>query len=266
MTELTTAATGVDNQNPWPGLESFKEGDAYFFHGREQESAELVLLVKRETLTVLFSRSGLGKTSLLRAGVFPKLRALECLPIYVRLDYSLIAKPLADQVLEAIQKAAQDAECEAPPASPEQNLWEYFHGKDADFWSKKNSPVMPVLVFDRFEEMFTLGRRSEVQRARSEYFLQELADLIENRAPAELRKRLEQNESEAATYSFGKETCKIILSLREDYLPELEMLRPLIPSIMSNRLRIQPLQPEQALEVVLKAGENLVARRSLIRL
>ncbi len=190
--EPITTPTGVDEQNPWPGLESFREGDALFFHGREQESAELLRLIKREPLTVLFSRSGLGKTSLLRAGVFPKLREQECLPIYVRLDYSLIAEPLADQVMTAISKAVIESECEAPERAAGQTIWEYFHGKNADFWSKKNSPVMPVLVFDQFEEIFTLGRRTEVQSARSEFFLKELADLIENRTPAELREKLEE--------------------------------------------------------------------------
>ena len=126
--ETTSVSAGVNEQNPWPGLESFRENDTFFFHGREQETAELVRLVKRETLTVLFSRSGLGKTSLLRAGVFPRLREQDYLPIYIRLDYSLTALPLAEQVMAEILKAAKAAGCEAPEPGSEETLWEPNQG------------------------------------------------------------------------------------------------------------------------------------------
>ena len=39
------------------------------------KGTELLRLIKREPLTVLFGQSGLGKSSLLQAGVFPRLRA-----------------------------------------------------------------------------------------------------------------------------------------------------------------------------------------------
>ena len=44
------------------------------FHGRDEEAAELARRVQRKNLTVLFGQSGLGKTSLLRAGLVPRLR------------------------------------------------------------------------------------------------------------------------------------------------------------------------------------------------
>ncbi len=58
---------GLSRDNPWPGLDPFDESDREYFHGRTAESGELVRLVRRELLTVLFGRSGLGKTSLLKA-------------------------------------------------------------------------------------------------------------------------------------------------------------------------------------------------------
>ena len=110
LSSPATQTSSVDAQNPWPGLESFREDDAFFFHGREQEASELLRLAKRDTLTVLFSRSGLGKTSLLRAGLFPKLRDERFLPLYIRLDYSKTAEPLAEQVKAAILKAVENGE------------------------------------------------------------------------------------------------------------------------------------------------------------
>jgi ABC-type transport system involved in cytochrome bd biosynthesis fused ATPase/permease subunit len=64
---VSSADFGVDNQNPWLGLASFTEELSSYFHGRENETAELFRLLKRETLTVFFGQSGLGKTSMLNA-------------------------------------------------------------------------------------------------------------------------------------------------------------------------------------------------------
>jgi len=44
----------VDAQNPWLGLTSFTEETRSFFHGREEEGAELARRVQRKLLTVLF--------------------------------------------------------------------------------------------------------------------------------------------------------------------------------------------------------------------
>ena len=71
---LGVESSAVDADNPWPGLASFTEAGRDFFFGREKETEELVRLVHRNTLTVLFGQSGLGKSSLLHAGVFPLLR------------------------------------------------------------------------------------------------------------------------------------------------------------------------------------------------
>jgi len=90
---LTPDTGMVDAANPWPGLASFREADQAFFHGREAESAELTRLVLRERLTVLFGLSGLGKSSLLAAGVFPRLRQQNVLPVPLRLDFSALFAP-----------------------------------------------------------------------------------------------------------------------------------------------------------------------------
>ena len=104
------AHQSLDRDNPWPGLAPFDERDRTFFHGRDAEAAELLRLVRREPLTVLFGRSGLGKTSLLKAGLFPALRDEDFLPVYVRLDHAEAAPPLVEQVLRELQ-AACGAQC-----------------------------------------------------------------------------------------------------------------------------------------------------------
>src|ERR1700722_7734297 len=81
-------AAAVDERNPWLGLASFTEETRAYFYGREDEVAELSGRVQRKLLTVLFGQSGLGKTSILRAGLVPRLRAQGYCPIYVRIDYA----------------------------------------------------------------------------------------------------------------------------------------------------------------------------------
>ena len=68
-----TTTTKLDHDNPWPGLESYEEDAQYFFFGREHKVEELLNKVLDAPVTVLFGRSGLGKTSLLQAGLFPLL-------------------------------------------------------------------------------------------------------------------------------------------------------------------------------------------------
>ena len=76
----------LDEQNPWPGLATYDEGASDFFFGREDEVEELLRLIKLSPLTVLYGKSGLGKSSLLQAGLFPRLRQAYFLPVYIRLD------------------------------------------------------------------------------------------------------------------------------------------------------------------------------------
>ena len=64
----------ADAQHPWLGLSSFTEETRGYFYGREEEVGELARRVQRKLLTVLFGQSGLGKTSILRAGIVPRLR------------------------------------------------------------------------------------------------------------------------------------------------------------------------------------------------
>jgi len=78
----------IDPQNPWLGLSSYTEESRANFHGRDEEAAELARRVQRKLLTVLFGQSGLGKTSLLRAGLVPRLRGEGYCPVYVRVDNS----------------------------------------------------------------------------------------------------------------------------------------------------------------------------------
>ena len=219
MTELDTdPAHSLDTENPWPGLMPFTEATQAFFHGRDAEAAELFRRVRRERLTILFGQSGLGKSSLLNAGLFPRLRAADFLPVYLRLDLANESLSSIAQIKAALAENLAAHDVEGPPPHRDETLWAYFHGKETEFWSRRNRVVTPVLVLDQFEEVFTLGRGASSIDA----LIEELAALVENRPPQSVRSALEDSPEAAERYDFAKQSCKLILALREDFLPELE--------------------------------------------
>ena len=244
--------------NPWPGLQSFDEESSSFFFGRQGETDTLFRLVRREKLTVFYGRSGLGKTSLLHAGLFPLLRAANLFPVTIRLDYGAKAPPGITQVKQSIAAALQSGGIDARPPREEESLWEYFHSADLDFWDAQNRLYSLVLVFDQFEERFTLGRQSAETDRDAEAFLTELSELIENRPPSALRARFETEPGSVGHYDFDKNHCKVVLGLREDFLPELESLRDRFPGILENSFRLQEMSKTAAMEVIRKPAPSLV--------
>lgn len=250
----------VDAENPWPGLAPFTEDQRAYFHGRSKDSAELLQLVKRESLTIVYGRSGLGKSSLLQAGLFPLLREVDGLPIYIRLAFSAQAPPLAQQVFDAVTAGSTAAGVEFAKPRPGQSLWEYFQHSHSDFWTAQNRPATPVLVLDQFEEIFTLGRADDATRQRVQEFLTQLGDLVENRVPENLKARFAAGELKTGDFEFDEQRSKVVLSLREDYVPELGSLRPVMRSIdvLSNWKRLLPMSGTDALEAVLQPGASLV--------
>src|SRR5258708_22247230 len=68
--------------SPYRGLEPFDERDAAFFFGGERETQLITANLFAAPLTILYGASGVGKSSVLRAGVLPRLRTRpELLPV-----------------------------------------------------------------------------------------------------------------------------------------------------------------------------------------
>jgi tetratricopeptide (TPR) repeat protein len=253
-------SSGVDAENPWPGLVAFTEQSHEFFRGRIEEAEDLSRRVQRKNLTVLFGQSGLGKSSLLNAGLFPRLRAEGYLPVSIRLDHSTSGMPLSQQVIASVIRAVVAAGGQSANKSEDatQTPWEFLHRRGARFQSAEGEPLRLVLVFDQFEELFSIGRASEQGRARTADFVVELADVIENRAPKSLEQRLEQNPELMRQFAFGEGDDRFLICLREDYLPHLEELRQAMPSIVENRMRLTRLDGARALEAVVEPARHLI--------
>jgi len=69
----------------YPGINPFTTDEKDIFFGRTSEIDKLFKLLRVEELVVLFSKSGLGKSSLINAGVIPMIQEKNVfLPISVK--------------------------------------------------------------------------------------------------------------------------------------------------------------------------------------
>ncbi len=255
------AQVTVDAQHPWLGLASFTEETRGYFYGREDEVAELARRVQRKLLTILFGQSGLGKTSILRAGIVPRLRPEGYCPVYVRIDYSPDSPPPSEQIKQAIFRETQASGqwTQSGSAVSGESLWEFLHHRDDVLRDASGKTLIPLIIFDQFEEIFTLAQSDDFGRQRAAQFLDDLADLVENRAPRELEERIERDDAAAEKFDFARADYRILIALREDYLAHLEGLKGKMPSITQNRMRLARMTGAQALAAVMNPGGKLVS-------
>src|SRR5688500_10028764 len=85
-------AIDLSRENPFAGPLTYIEAWREYFFGREAEKCELFERVQQFPVTVLYGKSGTGKSSLLQAGLYPMLREHHFVPIHfpLKLDARLI--------------------------------------------------------------------------------------------------------------------------------------------------------------------------------
>ena len=96
---------------------------------------------------------------MLRAGLVPRLRDEGYCPVYVRIDYATGSPAPSEQIKQAIFRATKAAGHWTRPGSALQgeSLWEFLHHREDLLRDESGRPLMPLLIFDQFEEIFTLG-------------------------------------------------------------------------------------------------------------
>jgi tetratricopeptide (TPR) repeat protein len=251
---IAARAGGADAESPWLGLRSFTEETQSYFFGRSAELQDFFERVLHKPLTVLFGQSGLGKTSLIQAGLIPKLREAGLLPVRIRLRYDEDAGSPGLQMIEALREslhvAGRDDLSEVSAGATD--LWLLLHDAEFGFIDEEGSPVIrPVFIFDQFEEIFTLG---EGRRQLAEDFRETLAAIVENRMPSQVRAEIEKNDQLAERLDYHAHPARVLLSLREDFLHLLERWRWQLPALMDNRMELRPLSGTQAVQAVTEPG------------
>ncbi len=260
--------TGNDS-NVFIGARSYEEMDKEIFFGREEEINDLFQLININTFTLLYGRSGLGKTSLLKAGLFPRLRNAKYLPIYIKPNYTEEKKDFIKSIENKFTRKDSNViipeRYQVDQIKSKESLWEFFNRtpiKDA----QTNSIITPVLVFDQFEEIFTLGTKDKSSDLRSNIknLIEFLGDLIENIPP----EYLEEHQRIDLQYLYASRSIplKILFSFREEYLSDFYSLSKYIPSIAYSNLqyRLNPLNFDKGYKVIKQASRGLFEEDAIL--
>lgn len=209
----------VVHKPPYKFLDYFETNDRDIFCGRNVEAPLLHRLALSYPSLVLFGQSGVGKTSLLLAGVVPHLLADKYRCIYVR--------ALEDPLLTIRQKVS---EAILPDASGEEIHSRSAAGKRlVDFFTAALSEnERLVIILDQFEELYTRPRSTAARLD----FWQQIGECLEAK----------------------DSRVRFIFSLREDYLAYLDEARKApaaggaapVPQILSNSYRLTSLEVDTA--------------------
>ena len=203
---------------PFRGLSPFGESelDSLLFFGREHETEIAVANLLAARLTILYGPSGVGKSSLLRAGVARRIRELASrralgrgpdgavivFASWADDPVSALADALAQEVMSLVRRSVA-----APP--PDARLADVV-----DHWSNVLDGDV-YLVLDQLEEYFVYHDESALPGR----LVDELPEVV-------LRPRLRAH---------------VVLSLRDDALARLDVFKARIPNVFANYLRLDPL-------------------------
>lgn len=248
------------SQNRYPGVKPFERTEQNIFFGRDQDIEQLYELILLEKLVILFGKSGYGKSSLLNAGIIPRLEeasetdAEYFLPIPIRFGAYMAGK----QAIPPLQQIKQRLAEQLQPSTemtfidslrPEASLWKAFKERQTSEQHRF------LLIFDQFEELFTYPQ--EQQNA----FKRQLAELLYVTIPQSIRDAAEALPDADYDRLVARLDVKAVLAIRSDQLSLLDQLKDALPAILHIRYELKPLQTDQARMAIIKpaamvSGQN----------
>lgn len=240
----------MTTRNPWLGLASYDvpkgmEED-YLFCGRDEETMDIVRLIDNNLFITLYGSSGIGKTSLLKAGVIPILKRKDYFPLYVRLSQESNEISYAEAIVKHLKSCGLTEESLVTMEHADGNdrlfLWNYF--ATTRFYNAEGREIYPVIILDQFEEVFR-----DADKAKAELLLQQIYLLLND--------ELEMPDAEG--YSADT-NYRFVASIREDYLFVLEdsIDELSLDLYKNNRYRLRPMKPENARQVILVPGRDCI--------
>jgi WD40 repeat protein len=227
-----------DKRSRYAGVSAFDEVDSARFFGRAAATEELLLRVLSVHLLLQFAPSGVGKTSLLNAGLFPRLREHNLFPFVVRLNDG--EETLVQATRRSLEDAARNNALWQPVIPPDAESFGQLLAQ-VQLWDRELLLLTPVVVFDQFEEIFTL---------RDEPFRRSFAEQV---GAVSLRQTLQADG--AAIPGGCLSNTKVVISLREEYLGKLDEFSGDIPELFHERLRLAPLTTAEAIEAIVEPAK-----------
>jgi WD40 repeat protein len=210
---------------PYKGLSAYTEADGEYFFGRESDRDLVIANLRASRLTVLYGPSGVGKSSLLQAGVMRHLRQLPKSAFsYLALRNAVIVYHSSwhgDSLIElgsAMRQAIPDQEGVQDIMGRHPKLSVELLGELVE---RLNAHV--YLLLDQFEEqtLYQTGPHGEA-------FLDELSNIITS---PELR-------------------ASVLLGIRDDAFAKLDRLEDYLPAPFDNNLRLSHLNHAAAREAI----------------
>ncbi|AEE52176.1 SUMF1/EgtB/PvdO family nonheme iron enzyme [Haliscomenobacter hydrossis] len=236
----------------YPGVQPFTTAQSAVFYGREQDTADLYRLIRREALVVLYGKSGLGKSSLLNAGIVPHcLVEAEYTPVVIK--FGAWTEGKTDTPLELTKAylstgyASSDTLQKLLPE--EDSLWRCAKNRQLQGGGR------PLLIFDQFEELFTYPE------AAIRAFRQELAELLHTELPLRYRRLLdaeaapELSEAEEEALETPLE-ARIVFAIRSDRMHLLHQLAEHLPNILRNLYELRALNPLDAQAAIVQPAQQ----------
>jgi hypothetical protein len=243
----------------YPGSRPFTQDDLALFFGRDEDIAKLTTFISVEKMTVLYGKSGLGKTSLLTAGVLPILEKEHqycIIPVrFGSFTHDSRKHPL-DIVEEQLAARIQQETFLSHIESEDISLWQRLKNLE---WTLPTQPTF-LLVFDQFEELFTYPEGVTG-------FAEALADLLYGRLPKGFQRALRlatrSNENlltaEQSEFLDRPLKLKVVMSIRSDRMSLLDSLSSQLPQVLLNCYELKPLSRTQAQDAIIgpaqKTGE-----------
>ena len=241
----------------YPGVKPFTEDEQHIFFGRKTDADKLFKLVSLEKLVLLYAKSGLGKSSLLNAGVVPRFKKeTDFIPINIRFGAR------TEQSISPVENILSKL-----PKAQKNNILEKLNYKDETLWLKMKELQMPdteennsyILFFDQFEELFTYTEK-EISE-----FKKQLSDMLYAKIPAYLRKnvsaKLKQNEKfysdKELEYLYKQLEIKVLFSIRSDRMSLLNKLTDFLPDVLKNYYELGSLDKKSAIEAITKPAEQI---------
>jgi hypothetical protein len=221
---------GSVGANPYVGPRPLRIGESIF--GREREITELDHLLSAERIVLLYSPSGAGKSSLVNAGLIPRLdwyyALSRGLPIEGRFDVwapTRVNLPVPEglgvrnrlgwSAAVGLEQEVPEAFRRPPEVLASLSLKEAVAGRRR----RNGAPDARLLIFDQFEEVLRVDPLAVTEK---DAFFEDLGDLLHD------------------PLVWG------LFCLREDYLAALDPYCRRLPTHLKNRYRIDRLTLEAA--------------------
>ena len=229
------------NRNPWVGPQSYpitKGGNTSFsFCGRSDDIFNFSRLIRENNIVTLYGRSGVGKTSLLNAGIYPRLTAERFLPIILRLGQKDKEKSIQYYIKDYLECIESDLQCSRINDSfPDETDDSFLCELLCCFrFKSEEHELCPLLIFDQFEELLR-WRFDETK-----ILLQQIDYLISN-----------------LQWIPNRPDFRFVITIREDdlYLLEDCLDNCYLYSFRNCRYRLRPLDYKNAEEVITIPGEE----------